>query len=257
VDTVVEPLLASGDRCGACVDGIMPPFEFSMAFQPVVDLAAGRVYAYEALVRGPAGESARTVLGKVTAANRYAFDQSCRVKAIALASRLGAQRTEASLSINFIPGAMYRPENCVRPTLATARRHQFPADRLIFELTEHEQITDYAHLERIFQVYRAHSFRTALDDFGSGFCGLGLLAHFQPDLVKIDMSLLRGLDTDTRRHAIVNGIAGICQALSIRVVAEGVETVAELAALRALGVTLFQGHLFAKPGFETLPQVAF
>jgi len=232
----------------------MPPFEFSMAFQPVVDLAAGRVHAYEALVRGPAGESARTVLGKVTAANRYAFDQSCRVKAIALASRLGVQRTEASLSINFIPGAMYRPENCVRATLAAARRHQFPADRLIFELTEHEQITDYAHLERIFQVYRAHSFRTALDDFGSGFCGLGLLAHFQPDLVKIDMSLLRGLDTDTRRHTIVDGIAGICQALSIRVVAE---TVAELAALRALGVTLFQGYLFAKPGFEMLPQVVF
>jgi len=254
VDTVVEPLLASRDRCGACSDGIMPPFEFSMAFQPVVDLAAGRVHAYEALVRGPAGESARTVLGKVTAANRYAFDQSCRVKAIALASRLGVQRTEASLSINFIPGAMYRPENCVRATLAAARRHQFPADRLIFELTEHEQITDYAHLERIFQVYRAHSFRTALDDFGSGFCGLGLLAHFQPDLVKIDMSLLRGLDTDTRRHTIVDGIAGICQALSIRVVAE---TVAELAALRALGVTLFQGYLFAKPGFEMLPQVVF
>ncbi len=254
MDTVVEPLLASRDRCGACSDGIMPPFEFSMAFQPVVDLAAGRVHAYEALVRGPAGESARTVLGKVTAANRYAFDQSCRVKAIALASRLGVQRTEASLSINFIPGAMYRPENCVRATLAAARRHQFPADRLIFELTEHEQITDYAHLERIFQVYRAHSFRTALDDFGSGFCGLGLLAHFQPDLVKIDMSLLRGLDTDTRRHTIVDGIAGICQALSIRVVAE---TVAELAALRALGVTLFQGYLFAKPGFEMLPQVVF
>lgn len=87
----------------------MPPFEFSMAFQPVVDLAAGCVYAYEALVRGPAGESARTVLGKVTAANRYAFDQSCRTKAIALASRLGVQQTTGSLSINFIPGAMYTP----------------------------------------------------------------------------------------------------------------------------------------------------
>ena len=122
---------------------------------------------------------------------------------------------------------------------------QVPADRLIFELTEPEQITD-----------RAHSFRTALDDFGSGFGGLSLLAHFQPDLVKIDMSLLRHLDTDTRRHAIVNGSAGICRALSIGV-AEGVETVAELAALRALGVTLFQGYLFAKPGFETLPKVAF
>lgn len=253
---VMEPP-ASSSRCGACIDGIAPPFEFSMAFQPVVDLVANRIYAYEALVRGPAGEPAGSVLGQVTQANRYAFDQSCRVKAIALASGLGLQHTGASLSINFIPGAMYRPENCVRATLAAARRHRFPADRLVFELTENEEITDYAHLENIFRVYHSHHFRTAIDDFGAGFSGLGLLAHFPADVVKIDMSLVRGLDTDARRHAIVSGIVGICRALASQVVAEGVETAAELAALRALGVGLFQGYLFAKPGFESLPQVAF
>ena len=257
MDMVTEQPLVAGDRCGACIDGIAPPFEFSMAFQPVVDLAAGRIYAYEALVRGPAGESAGSVLGKVTSTNRYAFDQSCRVKAIALASRLGLQRTGASLSINFIPGAMYRPENCVRATLAAARRHRFPADRLVFELTENEEVTDFAHLENIFRVYRAHSFRTAIDDFGAGFSGLGLLAHFPADVVKIDMSLVRNLDTDARRHAIVGGIVGICRALSTKVVAEGVETAAEFAALQALGVGLFQGYLFAKPGFEVLPTVMF
>ena len=228
-----------------------------MAFQPVVDLDAGRVYAYEALVRGPAGESAASVLGQVTPANRYAFDQSCRVKAIALASQLGVQRTGASLSINFIPGAMYRPENCVRATLAAGRRHGFPADRLVFELTENEEVTDYAHLQNIFRVYRAHSFRTAIDDFSAGFSGLGLLAHFPADVVKIDMSLVRALDTDARRHAIVGGLVGMCRALSTQVVAEGVETAGELAALRALGVGLFQGYLFAKPGFEALPPVAW
>ena len=257
MNTSKERQPATGDRCGACSDGISPPFEFTMAFQPIVDLAAGRIYAYEALVRGPSGESAKTVLDKVTLANRYAFDQSCRVKAIELASRLGLQAIGANLSINFIPGAMYEPENCVRQTLAAARRHQFPANRLIFELTENEEVVDYAKLESIFKVYRELSFRTAFDDFGTGFSGLSLLAHFQPDVVKIDMSLLRGLDTDARRHAIVGGIVRICRDLSTEVVAEGVETAAELAALRAIGVTLFQGYLFAKPGFEALPQVAF
>lgn len=257
MDTIRERLPATRERCGACVDGISPPFEFSMAFQPLVDLAAGRVYAYEALVRGPAGESAGWVLDQVTLANRYAFDQSCRVKAIALASRLGLQQTGASLSINFIPGAMYRPENCIRATLAAARRHRIPAERLIFELTEHEQITDYAHLESIFRVYRANSFRTALDDFGAGFSGLGLLANFQPDVIKLDMSLLRGIGGNARGQAIVSGIVGICRTLSTEVVAEGVETHSELAALRALGITLFQGYLFARPGFETLPDVTF
>ncbi len=244
-------------RCGACVDGISPPFAFTMAFQPVVDVTERRIYAYEALVRGPAGESAASVLSQVTAANRYAFDQSCRIKAIGLASRQGLQATGASLSINFIPGAMYQPENCVRATLAAARRHQFPVERLIFELTENEEITDYPHLERIFQVYHTNHFRTALDDFGTGFSGLGLLAHFQPDVIKIDLSLLRGVDTDNRKRAIVEGIMHICRVLKTRVVAEGVETQAELAALRDLGVSLFQGYLFARPGFESLPEVRF
>jgi EAL domain-containing protein (putative c-di-GMP-specific phosphodiesterase class I) len=213
-----------------------------MAFQPVVDLAASKIYAYEALVRGPAGESAGTVLGQITQANRYAFDQSCRIKAITLASQLGIQATGASLSINFIPGAMYQPENCVRATLAAARRHQFPVDKLIFELTEQEQITDYAHLETIFHVYRANQFRTALDDFGTGYSGLSLLAQFQPDVVKIDAGLLRDIDVDARRRIIVEGIVRICATLQTKVVAEGVETTGELAALRTLGITLLQGY---------------
>jgi EAL domain-containing protein (putative c-di-GMP-specific phosphodiesterase class I) len=256
-DTYMTQRSDIGLECGACLEGILLPFEFSMAFQPVVDLAAGRIYAYEALVRGPTGEPAASVLTKVTQANRYAFDQSCRVKAIQLATELGLQQTGCSLSINFIPGAMYRPEYCVRATLAAARRHKFQLNRLMFELTENEQVTDHAHLESIFRVYRSHGFRVVLDDFGAGFSGLALLAQFRPDVVKIDMALLRGLDRDDRRHAIVNGVVGICKALSTQVVAEGVETAAELGALRGLGVTLFQGYLFAKPGFEILPPVAF
>ncbi len=243
--------------CGACLDGIAPPFAFTMAFQPVVDVALRRIYAYEALVRGPSGESAASVLEAVTPANRYAFDQSCRIKAIALASALGLQQTGAGLSINFIPGAMYRPENCVRATLAAARRHQVPPDRLIFELTENERIDDHDHLTSILDVYRAQGFRTALDDFGAGFSGLGLLAQFRPDVVKIDMSLIRALDSDARRHVIVGGVVQMCRSLSAQVVAEGVETASELAALRGLGVSLFQGYLFAKPGLERLPEVTF
>ncbi len=87
--------------------------------------------AYEALVRGTAGEAAATVLGQITLSNRYAFDQACRINAIELASRLGLQTTGASLSINFIPGAMYHPENCVRATLRAARKYGFPLDGLI------------------------------------------------------------------------------------------------------------------------------
>jgi EAL domain-containing protein (putative c-di-GMP-specific phosphodiesterase class I) len=84
-------------------------FTFVMAFQPVVDLDSQKIYAYEALVRGAQGESAASVLAAVTEENRYAFDQACRVKAIATASRLGLDRR---LNINFKPNAVYHPESC-------------------------------------------------------------------------------------------------------------------------------------------------
>ncbi|TPG49323.1 EAL domain-containing protein [Roseomonas nepalensis] len=244
------------DGCGDCSSGLVAPFPFSMAFQPVVDVTTGRVHAYEALVRGPAGEPAAAVLAQVTRANRYAFDQSCRVKAIELASSLGMAASGATLSINFMPGAMYRPENCVRATLAAARRHRFPLNRLQFEVTEGEKVGDPDHLTAIFREYRARGFRVAIDDFGAGYAGLGLLARFQPDVIKLDMDLIRGLDNDRVRRSIVGAVLSVCAELNIAVVAEGVETRAELDALRALGVRLVQGYLFARPAFEQLPPVS-
>ena len=94
-------------KCVACKDGITRPMDFSMAFQPIVDVETGRAFAYEALVRGPHGEPAMTVLSQVNEENRYAFDQSCRVQAISVASRLGLPDTGAFLAINFLPGAVY------------------------------------------------------------------------------------------------------------------------------------------------------
>ena len=248
------PMLKNG--CGDCSSGLIAPFPFSMAFQPIVDVVAGRVHAYEALVRGPAGEPAVTVLSQVTRANRYAFDQFCRVKAIELASRLGMVESGATLSINFIPGAMYRPENCVRATLAAARRHRFPLDRLQFEVTEGERVDDPDHLTAIFREYRARGFRVAIDDFGAGYAGLGLLARFQPDVIKLDMGLIRGLDNDRVRRAIVGAVLSVCAELNITAVAEGIENRAELDALRELGVRLVQGYLFAHPAFEQLPAIS-
>ena len=227
-----------------------------MAFQPIVDLRLRQIYAYEALVRGPNNQSAYSVLSQVTPANRYAFDQSCRVKAIELASRLGLIESGAKLSINFIPGAMYSPENCVRATLTAAKRHGLSNDRIILELTENEEIVDVPLLEQIFDVYRRHDLRIAIDDFGAGFSGLSLIARFQPDTIKLDMDIVRGLDVDVRRRCIVASVVQMAFGLGINLVAEGAETAAEVTALRDLGVYRIQGYYFAQPSFEALPSVA-
>ena len=230
-------------------------FDIAMAFQPIVDGETGRPFAFEALVRGSNGEGAGSVLARVTAENRYAFDQQCRVAAIEGAVAAGILESEARLSINFLPNAVYSPVACIQLTLKTAKATGFPIERLIFEFTENEQMVDPQHVGTIIDAYRKMGFGTAIDDFGAGYAGLGLLAKFQTDYIKLDMELVRGLDTDLPRRIIVDGIIRIARALEIKVIAEGIETVGEYEALRALGVRYIQGYLLARPGFKALPPV--
>ncbi|WP_131861600.1 EAL domain-containing protein [Crenobacter luteus] len=225
-----------------------------MAFQPIVDARAQRVFAYEALVRGRDGSGAGAVLSQVNENNRYRFDQSCRVAAVELAARLAIP---CHVSINFLPNAVYHAATCIRATLEAAERFDFPTERLIFEITENEQLVDKDHLKSIINEYKRQGFKTAIDDFGAGYSGLNLLAEFQPDIIKLDMALIRDIHVEPVRQAIVKGILGVCQSLGIDVIAEGIEHPDELAALQDFGVRLFQGYLFAKPGFEQLPPVAW
>ncbi|GJD30744.1 Blue light- and temperature-regulated antirepressor BluF [Methylobacterium adhaesivum] len=243
-------------RCQGCGEGAPLDFTFTMAFQPILDLAAERIWGYEALVRGPDGQSAGSILDRVTPETIYRFDQAARVKAIDLAGRLFPADDETRLSINFMPNAVYEPAACIRSSLEAARRAGFAHDRIMFEFTENEKFRDTAHVTRIVTEYRKQGFLTALDDFGAGFAGLSLLTNFQPDLIKIDMDLLRGIDTDRRRQVIVRNLIAIAVDLDIAVIAEGVETAEELATLRGLGATLFQGYYFARPAVEHLPPVA-
>lgn len=243
----LEPVTAS--PCGGCGNGERLGFSFDFAYQPIVDLARGGVYAHEALVRGPAGEGALSVLGQVTEDNRYRFDQACRVKAIKTAAQLGM--TER-ISINFLPNAVYRPEVCIRTTLEAARTHGFPTERIIFEVTEGERVEDGPWLASILREYQRCGFLTAIDDFGAGFAGLTLLADFTPDIIKLDMALVRGVNTSPSRQAIARGMVRICRDLGIQVIAEGVETPDERDFFLSEGVTLMQGYLFSRPAFRAL-----
>ncbi|VXD07290.1 EAL domain-containing protein (Putative c-di-GMP-specific phosphodiesterase class I) [Sphingomonas sp. T1] len=225
----------------------------TMAFQPIVNIETGAVFAYEALVRGVDGQSAGDVLSSVGHDMIYKFDQACRVKAIKLAGRLFAPDGDAKLSINFMPNAVYEPDACIRASLAAARRVGFNPNRLMFEFTEDERMLDIAHVRRIIEAYRARGFTTAIDDFGAGYAGLGLLAGLQPDILKIDMALIRKIDESAAQRTIVAGVVKIAEALGIQCIAEGIETIEELRTLREVGISLCQGYLLGRPGVETLP----
>jgi len=242
--------------CEGCRNGAAFSAPFTMAFHPIVDVRTQRVFAHEALVRGEDGQGASSVLAQVSDVNRYAFDQKCRVKAIELAADLDLAADGAFLSINFLPNAVYEPRACIRSTLSAAMRTGFSTQKIIFEFTEVERL-DSAHVLNILRSYRAMGFKTAIDDFGAGYAGLGLLSEFQPDLVKLDMELIRGLQNSAVKRAIVRNTLNMLRDLGVTPICEGVETIGEFEALRELGVNLMQGFLFAKPEIATLPALVW
>ena len=246
------PLSTPNFGCRACADDIALDFDFTMAFQPIVDLQNKSVFAQEALVRGLNCESAYEIISKVNDENRYKFDQMCRIKAVRLAAKL---KIDSYISINFLPNAVYRPENCLRTTIKAATENNFPLDKIIFEITEVEKVSDNSHLKNIVTEYQRQGFKTAIDDFGAGYSGLNLLSVFQPDFIKLDMELVRNVDTDSIKQIIIKGLMAIASDLGITVIGEGVETRGELDALQSFGINLLQGFYFAKPVFESLAEI--
>ncbi|WP_436291883.1 EAL domain-containing protein [Variovorax sp. LjRoot178] len=226
--------------------------DFTMAFQPIVDVARREIFAHEALVRGTHGEGAAAVFARIEPEERFAFDQACRAKAIEQAAMLGMQ---SKLSLNVLPRDVCGHEECFRSAMAVAKRCNFPVDRLIFEITEAERTEDIPRLVSVFQTYKQYGFTSAIDDFGAGFAGFELFAGFQPDIIKIDMHLVRNIHTDRVRRAIVKGFVAICEELDMKVIAEGVEAPEEVQVLRELGIVLFQGYFFARPTVGALPAV--
>lgn len=242
------------NEVGACARCQQSPldFDFTFAYQPIVSARARTIVAHEALVRGRSGESASSVLSQVNSANRYAFDQLCRVKAIEGAAKL---HMSGQLSINFLPNAIEQPEACIQQTLQAASRCGFPLSQIIFEVTESEAILDRSRLLSIVRKYREYGFMTAIDDFGAGYSGLSLFADFQPDLLKIDMALIRDVHRIPAKQEIVKAIVAMCRNLGVAVLAEGIETPQERDYLYDAGIDLMQGFLFSRPQFESLGTV--
>ncbi|MDO9478508.1 MAG: EAL domain-containing protein [Pseudohongiella sp.] len=239
--------------CNQCRDQDHQAFELSFAFQPIVRASSRSIVSYEALARGPQGQGFAYVKQQINDNNLYHFDQTCRVKAIELATRLNLK---VALNINFTPNAVYRPETCIRTTLAAAKKYGFPVESIHFEVTESEEVQEKSHLFDIIAAYKKLGFTTAIDDFGAGFSGLNLLAEFQPDYIKIDRALIDRVDQKPAKQAIIQGVLLTCKMLNIGVLAEGVERREEYEWLCSKGVDLFQGYYFARPGFEQLPEVA-
>lgn len=238
--------------------GAMPPASVivgtpipipTFAFQPIVDAEAGTIYSYEALIRGRGSESAAHVFAQVTADDLDRFDADARTIAIELAASLDLR---CHLNLNILPQSLQESDAAIRSTTDTAARVGLSINRIIIEVTEGQMIADQARFARVINQFRGMGLKVAIDDFGAGYSGLNLLADFQPDMVKLDMNLVRGIEGNGPRQAIVRAIVQVCDDLGIDFLAEGIETLDEYRWFRDQGVQLFQGYLLAKPAFESL-----
>ena len=227
-------------------------FEFSFAFQPIVNARTQTVVSFEALVRGPGGEPSSEVFSKVHRGELHQFDQACQSKAIRMASRLNLQ---TQLNINLLPKSIFQNGQNIRDTLQVSLESGFPVENIVFEVSETSKLQDYRRMVAIFKTNREFGFKTAIDDFGMGYSGLLLLVEYQPNFIKLDRALIADIHQDNVRQTIVQAMGNICRQLDIDMMAEGVEKAEEYRWLHAAGVNLFQGYYFAEPTFEALADV--
>jgi EAL domain-containing protein (putative c-di-GMP-specific phosphodiesterase class I) len=226
----------------------------SFAFQPIADITNRSVFAYEALTRGTKGESAASVFGAVPPEELHAFDHAARMAAVKLAARL---RLKDKISLNVMPGCIESMPDSLDLLVECAIQSGLSPGQLMLEITEGEAVQRPQEFSKLLDRYRAQGVRLAIDDFGAGYSGLNLLAYFQPDLIKLDMHLVRDIDRAGPRQAIARAVLQVCDDLGIEVIAEGVETIGEYSWFRRVGVRLFQGYLLGRPAFEALEAPVF
>ena len=212
-----------------------------MAFQPIVDVRQKRVFAYEALLRTDEDSLRRPDIFIATAERLDRVHQLGRVVRANVASASIEAPDDALLFVN-LHGLELDDEELFAAESPLSRL----APRVVLEITERTGLDPAAGPARV-AMLRKLGYRIAVDDLGAGYAALGALASLEPEIVKLDMSLIRDIDKHPTKRRVVAAIATLCRELGGRVVAEGVETAAERQVVEDAGIDLIQGYLFAKP----------
>ena len=219
-------------------------------FQPIVRAQnPDEVFGQECLLRGMDADGGLVPPGRIFEAARecdmlFQTDLAARLTAIREALRHGV---ESNLFINFTPTSVYDPVFCLRSTVRAVERSGLPSENVVFEVTESEEVADTGHLTNIVDYYRTRGFRVALDDMGSGYSSLNLIHRLRPDFMKLDMQLIRGVDSDPYKAVVAGKVLEMAQGLGVETIVEGVETEEELLWARERGATFVQGYLIARP----------
>jgi EAL domain-containing protein (putative c-di-GMP-specific phosphodiesterase class I) len=212
--------------------------DLTTALQPIVDLDSGRVIGVESLARFSDCRSPDVHFAEAGSSGGKVALELAAVRAGL--ERLGELPPSAYLTLNV------SPETATTPELAELFEDA-PTKRIVLELTEHDPVKDYGALKQRLAGLRARGLRVAIDDAGAGFASMRHVLALRPDVIKVDISIIRGIDADDQRREFVRALVSFAKATDCTLVAEGIETREELAAVRALGVAAGQGFWLGRP----------
>jgi len=224
--------------------------QIRMLFQPIYDFKSGTVMAWEALARGPRGSEFESPAILFDFAEQFgqlfALEQACRAKAM---ETVGALATGQRLFLNIHPRTVVDPTFAPGKTLELLEAHGLSPEDIVFEITERHCIKDFTSFHKTLDHYRSQGFRIAVDDAGTGYSGLSTVASLKPDFIKVDMSLVRDVDKDPVRRALMETMVTLAGRIGSEIIAEGIETKGEARALMEIGVHYGQGYYLSRPHF--------
>lgn len=223
-------------------------------FQPIVDMTSNTIYGYESLARGVNDEGNLIYPDTLFRWGRdgdmlFYLDRACRETSLKTAA---VKHINKKVFINFIPTAIYDPEHCLQSTVKWAKQLDFDPKNVIFEVIESEYVNDLDHLKKILDFYKSQGFMVALDDVGSGYSSLNMIAKLRPDIVKIDREIIDYIDTNVINQSIFRAIVSIAKENGIMVLAEGIERAEEAEFCAREGADLAQGYYYGKPSAEPI-----
>ncbi|MCL4441999.1 MAG: EAL domain-containing protein [Firmicutes bacterium] len=224
--------------------------KFRIAYQPIVSLQTGEILAWEALTRGPENSyffSPAVIFNYAAEVGLlFPLEKVCREIAI---KNLGLVDNMQKLFLNIHPHTINDPQFVKGETIKFLKDSHLSPHNMVFEITERQGIHDFHQFNKTLTHYRNQGYRVAVDDAGAGFSSLQAIAEVRPEYIKIDHSLVRDINSNLVKQALLETFVIFAQKIGCTIIAEGIETEAELTTLRSIGVHYGQGYFLARPAY--------
>jgi EAL domain-containing protein (putative c-di-GMP-specific phosphodiesterase class I) len=245
-DAVLNDAIARRDRHKEFADLVLAE-DVAMLYEPIVNLTSREILGHEALVRGPWKSDLHSPqrLFELAEETDLVFELDCLCRRTALR---GARGLEAGrkLFLNCLPTAIHDPAFRGEVLQKTLQDLRLRPEDLVFEISERESIDNFSIFREVRDRFKELGFQIALDDTGAAYGSLEAVIELAPDFIKVDLSLVRGIDTDPPRQELLRALHAVAGKLGGQIIAEGIETSEELETLRGLGIPYGQGYLFGR-----------